>query len=186
VNKIKVIALVGKSGSGKDTIAKRLVENDDRFYLVVTSTTRPKRDYEKDGVDYHFITTEEFLSADMVEKASFNTWYYGTSYDNLDKDKYNVIVINPEGLMKLEQDSRISLETTYLVKTSDKERLMRQLSRENNPNVKEIVRRFSTDESDFEYFDKRRKVINYNVYELDNNSPQDLESNINLIKANIR
>ena len=47
------------------------------------------------------------------------------------------------------EDKLVDL-TAYYVRTSDKERLIRQLNREENPDIKEIIRRFSTDEQDFE------------------------------------
>ena len=58
-NKYKVLALFGKSGAGKDTIQKWLTTNYN-MNGIISCTTRPKRDYEKDGVDYHFLSNEEF------------------------------------------------------------------------------------------------------------------------------
>ncbi len=72
--KIKIIALFGQSASGKDTLAKILAKQDNVFEIV-SCTTRPMRDYEKDGVDYYFLTTEDFtkkvLNGSMLEATSF-------------------------------------------------------------------------------------------------------------------
>lgn len=60
--RIKLLAIMGKAGSGKDTIlnkiiSKKLIPN---AVPIVSCTTRPKRDYEEDGKDYHFLSREEF------------------------------------------------------------------------------------------------------------------------------
>ena len=65
-NHPKLIVISGPSGVGKDTIARNLIETDvDRFYFVVTATTRPPREGETHGVDYFFYSTDEF--AQMIE-----------------------------------------------------------------------------------------------------------------------
>ncbi|MEZ4593770.1 MAG: guanylate kinase [Chloroflexota bacterium] len=62
----KLIVISGPSGVGKDTIARQLIETDpDRYYFVVTATTRPPREGEVNGVDYFFFTNDEF--AEMIE-----------------------------------------------------------------------------------------------------------------------
>ena len=146
---IIVIAFVGKSGAGKDYCAKQYVkEHSDTTHFIVSSTTRPKRDYEKEGVDYHFLSEKEFAAARFLETASFNGWHYGTRYEDLNPDRINVGVFNPTGLKSLATHDDISLFIVYVM-ASDKTRMLRQLNREEEPNVHEIIRRFSTDEIDF-------------------------------------
>ena len=59
MNKVKVIALFGKAGSGKDTILRALVKVDpDKFNEIVSCTTRPPREGEQEGVNYHFLTID--------------------------------------------------------------------------------------------------------------------------------
>ena len=147
--KILVVAFVGKSGAGKDYCAHQLMEGDKgERHFIVSSTTRPKRDYEVEGVDYHFLSEKEFAAARFLETASFNGWHYGTRYEDLDPNNVNVGVFNPTGLKSLATQEDINLKIVY-VKASDKTRLLRQLNREEEPNVHEIVRRFYTDEADF-------------------------------------
>ena len=149
MNKVKVIALFGKAGSGKDTILRALVKADpDKFNEIVSCTTRPPREGEQEGVNYHFLTEKEFAASRFLETASFNGWHYGTRYEDLDPDNVNVGVLNPTGLKSLAVHDDITLKIVY-VKASDKTRLLRQLNREEEPNVHEIVRRFYTDEADF-------------------------------------
>ncbi len=153
-NKYTIIALMGKAGSGKDTILHALLKQSafKNAVPIISCTTRPMRENEKDGVDYHFLTQSEFtdkiLSGDMLEATVFNDWCYGTSLNNLSKDKINIGVFNPEGVGLLRNNKDIDLTLIY-IEANDKDRLIRQLSRENNPNVHEIIRRYSADEMDF-------------------------------------
>ena len=147
MEKIKVIALVGKSGSGKDYLMHHIAEEHD-YHIIVSSTTRPIRDYEHEGIDYHFLTEKEFAESRFLETASFNGWHYGTRYEDLDPGRTNIGVFNPTGLKSLAAHDDIDLIIVY-VQASDKTRLLRQLNREEEPDVKEIVRRFYTDEADF-------------------------------------
>ncbi|MGN0992848.1 MAG: hypothetical protein ACI4PE_02895 [Bacilli bacterium] len=74
---------------------------------------------------------------------------YGTSIDSLDNDKINIGVFNIEGIECLLQDPRLEIIPIY-IKTPDKERLLRNLNRENNPDCLEICRRFIADKKDFD------------------------------------
>ena len=89
----KVYALVGPSGCGKDTILKRLLKKYNKtkmFNHIVSYTSRPRREGEKDGVTYHYVKPEFFIgNKSMVEMAVFNDWYYGTTLSCYDKDKIN-------------------------------------------------------------------------------------------------
>lgn len=154
-SKYKVLALFGKSGAGKDTIQKWLTTNYD-MNGIISCTTRPKRDYEEDGVDYHFLSNEAFaqkvLDLSMLEATCFNDWFYGTPLESLSKDKVNVGVFNIQGIECLLQDSRLNIVPVYIY-SHDKVRLLRNLEREKNPNCQEICRRFLTDEKDFSDID---------------------------------
>ena len=151
MEKIKVFAVLGKSGAGKDYCMRRIAQEND-WKIIVPCTTRPKREYEQEGVDYHFLTDKEFAAARFMETATFNSWHYGTRYEDLDPDRTNIGVFNPTGLKQLAAHDDIELTICY-VKASDKTRLLRQLNREENPNVAEIIRRYGTDEFDFRHDD---------------------------------
>ena len=154
MDKVKVIALFGKAGSGKDTILHALVNKfPDKYNEIVSCTTRPPREGEQEGINYYFLTVDQFtekvLNGDMLEATEFNNWHYGTALSSLSTDKVNVGVFNPEGIRCLMEDNFVDL-IAYYVQVGDKERLIRQLIREVDPDVKEIIRRFSADEKDFE------------------------------------
>ena len=180
----KVIAILGKAGSGKDTLAQRIV-TDDRFSLVVTATTRPKRDYEVSGIEYIFMTEEEFKKVEKIEEVSFNGWHYGTPISALSKDKINVIVINPDGFIALASNNKIDMVGAFEIQVNDKERLLRQLNREENPNVDEIARRYIADKKDFQEFEHAKRFYNLEVEILKNETELDLNSNCAHIWAKI-
>ena len=166
MEKYKLIALYGKSGAGKDTVAKATVStHPEIFHFVTSCTTRPMRDGEKDGVDYYFLTEKEFLResllGNLLEATEFNGWFYGSSLIAFDKNKINIGVFNPQGILALQQHlDKIDL-IIIEVTCSDKERLIRALDREIAPNCAEICRRYFADEqqwkdfpvvSDFQFF----------------------------------
>lgn len=83
-NSTRAIVISGPSGAGKSTILKRLFEDyPDRFGFSVSHTTRNPRGAEKDGVEYHFVTKEQFddlvAKKGFVEHATFGSNSYGTS-----------------------------------------------------------------------------------------------------------
>ena len=75
-----LIVLSGPSGVGKDAVLARMKESGRPFHYVITATTRPKRAREKNGVDYHFLSQEEFQQ--MIDKHQFLEWanVYGNYY----------------------------------------------------------------------------------------------------------
>lgn len=155
-----VVALMGKAGSGKDTLLHKLIETyPDRYHEIVSCTTRPPREGEVDGVNYYFLTIEEFterlLNGDLLEATEFNNWHYGTLKSTLSEDKINIGVFNPEGVITLSEDPSIDL-IIWWIQAEDKTRLIRQLNREKNPDVDEIIRRFKTDKEDFDMFEDTR------------------------------
>ena len=56
----KILAIIGQAGSGKDTLMKKVLAINDNLHEIVSFTTRPPREGEVDGVNYHFIDGEEF------------------------------------------------------------------------------------------------------------------------------
>jgi guanylate kinase len=77
-----LIVLIGPSGSGKGTVLKQVLAEDDNIFFSISATTRKPREGEQDGVHYFFITKEEFetlIATDsMLEYASYCDNYYGT------------------------------------------------------------------------------------------------------------
>ena len=156
MNKYKVIAICGKSASGKDTLLRYTIMNYMWLHKIINCTTRPPRENEVDGKNYHFLSLEEFAHKDaieekMIEVTKFREWYYGTSIEDLSLDEINIGVFNPAGIYALMQREDVDLYVVQIV-ASDKTRLLRSLTREDNPDVDEIVRRYLADKEDFEVF----------------------------------
>lgn len=155
MDKYKIIALYGKSASGKDTFLKVALNYFKDFHKIISSTTRPPREGEKNGVAYHFLTNEEFaiqvLNCSMFEAATFRGWYYGTNINDLDINKINIGVFNTASLDIILKDDRFEVIPIYIL-TEPKTSLIRALEREDNPDVDEIIRRYQTDKKDFEIF----------------------------------
>jgi guanylate kinase len=123
-----------------------------QYNILVKTTTRDPRDYEIDGVHYHFLSPEDFaikvLNGDLIEVASFNNWFYGTDIHELKKDTINMGVFSIYGIECMLDDPRLEVYPIY-IQASDKTRLLRSLNREQNPNCEEICRRFFADKKDF-------------------------------------
>jgi guanylate kinase len=84
----RVFVITGPSGVGKGTLIRGLMERLPQLELSVSATTRPARPGEQDGIDYHFLTPEEFerrvQAAGFVEHADYAGRRYGTLRDELD------------------------------------------------------------------------------------------------------
>ena len=174
----KVIALIGEAGSGKDTIMQGILKRcPTQFHEIISCTTRPIREGEKDGVNYHFLTPDNFTSKvmnnEMLEYTMFNNWFYGTTYESLRSDCINIGVFNPAGVEALMLHKDIEVQV-YYVRATDKVRLLRQLNREEDPDVQEIIRRYKADETDFADLD-------FDYIELENNTLEDLDAAVKKI-----
>lgn len=105
-----LFVMSGPSGTGKGTICERLLEREDIF-LSVSSTTREKRAGETDGVTYNYTTVEEFKamidSGEMLEYAVYSGNYYGTPRASvqkmLDSGKNVLLEIEPQGALKVKK-----------------------------------------------------------------------------------
>jgi len=180
-----VIALFGPAGSGKDYLLSKIDLSG--FNKVIMYTTRPMREGETNGIEYHFISEKEFQdkieNGEMIEYKVFNNWYYGTSYDSYSDDKINIGIFTIAAINKLKQFSTdFNIEPVYIL-TNDKIRLIRQLNREENPNVLEICRRFISDNTDFTFVDFAYYVVRNSI---DNcNGVIDLTNIINNVEDKI-
>ena len=162
-----IIALIGEAGSGKDRTMQAVLAADPTLHEIVSCTTRPMRQGESHGVNYFYYTPEQFgqkvLDGEMLECTVFNDWFYGTSYDSVRSDGViNIGVFNPTGVESLlaRPDCNVLL---FWIKTNDKTRLLRQLNREKDPNVREVIRRFQADYDDFDNLDFEMTILNNDV-----------------------
>ena len=84
-----LLVLSSPSGGGKTSIAKSLLQARDDLGYSVSATTRPIRNGEREGVDYYFLTREEFLrridAGEFLEWATYAGHYYGTLRSEIDR-----------------------------------------------------------------------------------------------------
>lgn len=147
-----MLVLLGWSASGKDTIQKHLIK-EYGMNNVISYTTRPKRDYEQDGVDYHFISEEDFKELDskgfFAETTSYimagnHKVYYGSAVKDLSDDK--VTILNPEGFRQLKKCKSLKI-MSFLI-DCPKEELIKRLKKRGDKE-EEYSRRLLADERDF-------------------------------------
>lgn len=110
MNKGRLIVFSAPSGCGKGTMLEEILK-DERFAVSVSATTRAPRDGEKDGVNYHFLTREDFeqriADGKFIEHAEYCQNLYGTLSSEVDgrlEKGFNVILeIEPQGAMKIRE-----------------------------------------------------------------------------------
>lgn len=177
----KIVALMGEAGSGKDRMMQELLKAYPHFHEIVSCTTRPKREGEVEGVNYFYLTPEQFgdkvLHDEMLECSTFRDWFYGTSYESVRSDCVNIGVFNPTGVESLIDRPDVDVQV-FRVRASDKTRMLRQLNREENPDVHEIVRRFHADWLDFAELDAP-------YIEVKNETFEDLHSGVKQILSQL-
>ncbi len=154
---------MGKSASGKDTIYTRLI-SDERLQLkaYVGYTTRPKREGEREGVEYHFTTIRELeafeASGELIEKRVYHTvygdWYY-YSVDNeavSSGDMDYLYIGTLESFNGLRNHYGSDKVIPIYIEVEDGERLIRSVKRDQKqdpPGYEETCRRFLADQEDF-------------------------------------
>lgn len=99
-----LIAICGKSCSGKTTLLNAFKKSNIGATVIVSDTTRPPREGEINGVDYNFKTDNDFILGinedNYLEWTRFRGWYYGTNEDSV-CGKVNVGVFNADGIAQL-------------------------------------------------------------------------------------
>lgn len=164
----KIVILTGKSGSGKSLVARKLQKNG--FKNIVTNTTRPPREGEKDGVNYYYLSDMEFknriTNGEMIEYHKYNTefgvWYYGSSANNIDLNKHDyVIVLTLEGAEAYV--NYFGAENCIVFYIDAPKSIREQRANERGSfNQEEWDRRVKTDNADFSQ-DKVAHICNFRV-----------------------
>ena len=148
-----IVALLGKSASGKDTILAELEKKG--YKRVVSCTTRPMRDGEIEGKDYYFLTEEQFHNRmdNFIEHRSYSTfdkdgnsciWHYGIEESEINlKESSHVVVVDYKGLKDLQKYSDRVL--AIFINAPANERYIRAKMRDSNFSPHEWVRREQDD-----------------------------------------
>lgn len=158
----KIFYLMGKSASGKDTIYKSLVHEFPQLKTVTLYTTRPRREGETEGLEYHFISRDKMSdfskNGKLIEIRGYNTihglWEYATVDDGqIDLDKAGYIMMGTlESFLKIKEYFGNEQVIPIYIEVPDNIRLKRAIEREEKqkePKYQELCRRFIADSEDF-------------------------------------
>ena len=164
------LILSSPSGAGKTTLTKKIQQKYESFKISVSHTTRPPRDNEIDGVDYHFVSQNQFK--DLIKKNSFYEHakifenYYGTlksNVDNIIKNNDILFDIDWQGTQQLSKFKNLNLVKIFLT-TDNKEELKNRLIKRNQNSITEVEKRLkSFDEDIFHWKDYDYVIINRNL-----------------------
>lgn len=161
-----LIVLSGPSGAGKGTICKRLVEEMKDIKVSISMTSRDPRGCEKDGVEYYFVSKEEFeekiKNDELLEYAIVhNNQYYGTPKANIENDLnkgINVILeIDIQGALKVKDKIKEAL-FIFIVPPSMEE-LKSRLIKRNTETKDKILERFKTAYKEINEYKKYNYIV---------------------------
>ena len=187
MTKGKLIVVSGPSGVGKDTVVSEYLKIHPEDVLSVSMTSRPKRDYEVDGVHYYFRTKEGFEEevekGNLLEYAIYNGNYYGTPKSEVLKrleDGINVIlVIEIQGARNIKNMLGDDALLIFVLPPSIEE-LRERLIKRGTESLEQINNRLAIAEKEINentFYDY--KIINDNIEDA-------VKSLENIIKNNIK
>ena len=161
-----LLIVSGPSGCGKSTLLKRVYEQIDNFQFSISSTTREPRAGEKDGVDYYFISKEEFeegiKKGDFLEWANVHGNYYGTSLKPIkkavQKGKLVIFDIDVQGHNIVRKKLENILTSVFITTPSLKE-LEKRLNSRNTDSKEVIQRRVENAKTEIKSFKKYDYLI---------------------------
>ncbi|NLM99045.1 MAG: guanylate kinase [Campylobacteraceae bacterium] len=140
-----ILVISGPSGSGKSSLLKELLASMENLYFSISTTTRQMRKDEEDGVNYHFISKEEFekdiQSGMFLEWAKVHDNYYGTSLKPIlkaiNEGKTAIFDIDVQG-HKIVRDRFGKITTSVFITTKDQITLKDRLEKRDS-DTKETV-----------------------------------------------
>ncbi len=144
----RLFVVSAPSGAGKTTLCEKIIKRVRGVVRSVSMTTRQKRPGEKEGVDYFFVTVEEFKERikanEFIEYAKVFDEYYGTPRKfveiNLNKNKDVVLTIDVQGAMQIRKNIKRACIFIFIVPPSIKD-LRKRLQKRKTDSVKAINNR---------------------------------------------
>lgn len=163
----KVIILVAPSGSGKTTIAHRLLHDFPKIKFSVSATTRPPRQGEKEGKDYYFLSRDEFDK--KIEKNEFLEWeefYNGSRYGTLRSEVDKLIESGYFPLLDIEVKGALNVKRIYgtrsvsiFIRPPSIEELKKRLLNRGSENHESLKTRLDRAEKELRYANKFDYVV---------------------------
>ena len=159
----KIYCVMGKSSSGKDSIYHEIMEKGALgLKPIIPYTTRPIRDGEQDGREYHFCTEDTVQrlqdAGRIMELRAYNTVYGVWKYFTVDDERIDLsendylYIVTLEGYTEIREYFGADRVVPIYIEVEDGERLMRAIAREQKqdvPKYEEMCRRFLADSADF-------------------------------------
>ena len=159
----KIYCIMGKSSSGKDSIYKQIMDRGElALKPIIPYTTRPLREGEREGREYHFCSEEKVKELSergiIVELRAYDTvygiWKYFTVDDGqIDLEHFDYLyIVTLEGYVKIQRYFGKDKVVPIYIEVEDGERLLRAIDRERQqetPHYEEMCRRFLADAADF-------------------------------------
>lgn len=157
----RIFCIVGKSGSGKDTIYHGILSKSESGLMpVIPYTTRPKRTDEVDGVNYFYVSEQELAHYEekkqIIERRQYQTiqgvWSYFTRAFDIDAGKDYILITTLEGVRGIIKHYGSEMVHVVYLHLEEKERLLRCINRESQqekPDYSEVCRRYLADQEDF-------------------------------------
>ncbi len=165
-----MVILSSPSGVGKTTITKKIQQKYQSFKISVSHTTRSPRSNEVEGVDYYFVSHENFEK--LIKEKKFYEYakifenFYGTLKNNVDEIiQCNDLLfdIDWQGTKQLSKFKNLKLIKIYLI-TSNKNDLKKRLIKRNQNTKEEIEKRFNAFDEDIKHWnDYDYIIINENL-----------------------
>ena len=179
----QLIVISGPSGAGKDTIVENVINNNSNIWLSVSATSRSIRKGEKEGVNYFYLTKEEFEEKIennyFLEYAKYADNYYGTPKEEiikkLDKGIDVILVIEIEGAKKIKELVPEAL-FIFIMPPSEKE-LLKRLSGRKTEDKEKIIKRFNI------AYQEMNEVTKYNYVVVNDNLTEAISKVEAIIKA---
>lgn len=153
----RLIVISGPAGVGKTTLCDRLVADFDHIQRMVTTTSRPPRGGEVDGIDYHFVTPVQFEimigNHEFIEWAKVHGRYYGSQRRHIEQALNNgndlLLNIDVQGAQafrkKIRDDRDLKVElVSIFIRPESIEQIATRLKNRATDNGAEIARRLET------------------------------------------
>ncbi|MBI2334871.1 hypothetical protein HYU96_03640 [Candidatus Daviesbacteria bacterium] len=157
-----LIVLTGKTASGKDTIMSKLLAKYPQMKRVVTTTSRSPRENEQNGVDYHFISEEDFRkkidNGDFLEYVEYGGNLYGTEKKGLENTGDLIWRIDPSRAGKIKD----TLPAVVIYVTTSDDVVLQRL-KDRNLTDEEIQKRMDEDQKFWEQYKNSYDFVVENV-----------------------
>lgn len=163
----KLIIITAPSGAGKTTIVHHLLNTFEQLAFSISATTREKREHEQEGVDYYFLSHEDFK--EKIKNGAFAEWeevyenqFYGTLKSEIDRIwalgkhiVFDIEVKGAENIKKMYGDDALAI----FVKPPSLDALITRLKNRKTESAKSLKKRIIRAKKELKYENKFDKIL---------------------------